>query len=317
MQADNPASFENGTRRLLPFGYLNHDRYKIAFVGSTRAGKTTYISRFFDVTGDGKIGMPMNMTRNGLQRFGIAVKSALIPLLKGNAEDGYVVQDEDWTATNEQYISRSINLVPPKYPRPTAEEDCIKNPFIAEVNGDSYVSFYDIAGEDAKYSKLIANIANGERIGVFCIINGKKDVNGNRKVSEMLGKANLDRSCPVAVILAKMDMLENQFDSNCHCLRTDYPEGNFARYEGSAVENEIDMASEEIKSYLEMNGLLPGIESDFDNIKYFGVSSFNFLDSIHNENEDVNAEGNVKFLCSSKRLEMPFLWMLKQFGVII
>lgn len=317
LRADAPNMFEADVRRLLPADYLKHDRYKIAFVGSTRAGKTTYISRFFDVSGDQKIGMPMVMTQSGLQRFGISVKPASIPMLRmeEGRNDSYVVQDVDWTDTHIQYTSRSINLYPSRYPRPTTEGDYTKYPFITEVNGGSYISFYDIAGEDAKYSKLIGNIANQECIGVFCIINGKKDVNGNQKVSEMLNKANLDKNCPVAVILTKMDILEREFDPNCHCLRTDYLDGSFATYEGSAVENEIDMASEEIKSYLERKNLLPDIK--FNNIKYFGVSSFNFKDSIHSENEDVDLPGQVKFICSSKRLEMPFLWMLKQFGVII
>ena len=319
LQSDNPTRFSSDSFRLLPADYLSHDRYKIAFVGSTRAGKTTYISRFFDVSGDDRIGMPMVMTQNGLQNFGVSVKAASIPKLSASTEisGAYIMQDTDWTDTNVQYTSRSINLAPPRYPKPTSEGDYTKYPFITEVNGTSYVSFYDIAGEDAKYSKLIANIANQECIGVFCIINGKKDINGNHKVSEMLSKAKLDKNCPVAVILTKMDILEGEFDSNCHCLRTDYLDGSCTTYEGSAVENEIDIASEEIRSYLERNNLLPSIESDFNNIKYFGVSSFNFLDGIHSENEDVNEPGKVKFLCSSKRMEMPFLWMLKQFGIII
>ncbi len=317
LNPDNPKQFDPETMRLLPSDYLNHDRYKIAFVGSTRAGKTTYISRFFDLSGAEKVGMPMVMTANGLQNFGVSVKPASIPLLKrDNDKNGaYVVQDVDWTDTHTQYINRSINLYPSKYPKPTPEGDYNKYPFIAEVNGGSYVSFYDISGEDAKYSRIVENVANGECIGVFCIVNGKKDVGGNQKVSEMLNKANLNPNCPVAVILTKMDIIENEFDSNCHCLRSDYFNGAYGNYEGSDVENEIDVASEEIKSYLMSKELLPNIK--FNNIKYFCVSSFNFRDSIHNENEDINQPGTIKFVCSSKRLEMPFLWMLKQFGVII
>ena len=87
-------------------------------------------------------------------------------------------------------------------------------------------------------------------------------------------------------------------------------------YEGSVVEREIDFSSEEIKSYLATEGLLPKFEAKYKNIKYFGVSSFNFVDAIHNQLEDINAPGKIKFECSSKRMELPFLWMLKQFAVI-
>ena len=59
------------------------------------------------------------------------------------------------------------------------------------------------------------------------------------------------------------------------------------------------------------------IESKFSNVKYFGVSSFNFFDSIHAEGESADEPPkNVKFECSSKRLELPFIWLLYQLGII-
>ena len=131
----------------------------------------------------------------------------------------------------------------------------------------------------------------------------------------MINSANLTPETPIAVIVTKMDMLESKFDSNCHCLRSNYFD-DCGDYEGSVVEREIDFSSEEIKSYLATEGLLPKFEAKYKNIKYFGVSSFNFVDAIHNQLEDINAPGKIKFECSSKRMELPFLWMLKQFAVI-
>ena len=112
-----------------------------------------------------------------------------------------------------------------------------------------------------------------------------------------------------------MDMLESKFDVHSRCLRTDYLDGS-KKYEGSALQREIDYSSEEIRSYLWYMNLLPNFGQTYSNVKYFGVSSFNFLDSIHREHEDPNAPGRVRFLSSAMRMELPFVWMLKQFGVI-
>lgn len=317
LDSNKSNAFDGGFTRLLPQDYLGHGRYKIAFLGSTRAGKTTYISRFFEITGDTPININMDMTKNCLKQFGVNVNTAPIALLRKNSgTNDYVIQDVNWTDTKDKYTERSINLNPPKYPGTTSKEDYTKYPFIAKVNNSSYVAFYDIAGEDAKHSKQIDNIANDERAGVFFLINGKKDIIGNNAVTQMLNESKLDKNCPVAVILAKMDMLEGEFDSNCHCLRSDYLDFTTRNYEGSEIENDINLASEEIRSYVEQNNLLPGLYKRFTNVKYFGVSSFNFKDSIHNDGDDDDRKGEVKFQCSAKRLELPFLWMIKQFGII-
>lgn len=325
LSPQNPLSFKGNNNRLLPLSFMEHDNYKIAFAGSARAGKTTYISRFFGLTGDTKISMPMTMTANSLKGFGINIKAA--PILKVERTNvGYQMTDSNWTDEQPQYIERSINLNEPRYPDRTTTGDYTSYPFIAEVNNNSYISFYDIAGEDAQHSMLVKNIANGELIGIFCIINGKSDIDGNNKVISMLkgaAKMNkaikddvaIDKRCPIAVIITKMDMIEMEFDSNCQCLRSDYFDSGKI-YEGSDIERIINISSEEIRSYLIQNALLPDFEGLYENVKYFGVSSFNFMDSIHNKLEDVNAPGKLKFECSSKRMELPFLWMLKQFGVI-
>ena len=88
-----------------------------------------------------------------------------------------------------------------------------------------------------------------------------------------------------------------------------YPDSGINRFQNGAEYSEI-------RSYLKYMSLLPNLDGTFDHVKYFGVSSFNFVDSIHNDMEDVNTPGKVKFACSSKRLELPFIWMLKQFDLI-
>ncbi len=313
-------TFNTDFRRLLPEAFLEHEHFKIAFTGSTRTGKTTYISRFFELSGDKRVGMPMTMTQNSVKRFGIDVNSAFIGLLKKEERPesmtaSYILSDESWTGSMVQYTDRSINLTPPRFPIPTSHRDYTMFPFITEVNRDTYVSFYDIAGEDAQNSVLIRNIANNGLIGIFLLVNGKSDKEANKRVIDNLVNSGLSPDSPIAVIVTKMDILEPLFDSNSHCLRTDYFD-KMRTYEGSRLQREIDISSEEIRSYLQREGLVPEFGRRFTNIKYFGISSFNFLDSIHNEDEDLNAPGRVKFICSSKRTELPFVWMLSRFGII-
>lgn len=332
--SDQIYRFDHTRTRLLPSDYMSHVSFKVAFVGSTRAGKTTYISRMFGVTGtDNKVSMPMTMTANSLKKFGLSVQSANIEklelILNGAVKDASTGEDKDnhyriantkWTDTQDEYRSRAITLHPSRYPERTTTGNSGKYttcPFVAEVNKKSYVAFYDIAGEDAQNAHdQIRRIANDQRIGVFCVINGHTDQNNNNSVLDELKKAELDKKCPIAVIVTKMDTLENEFDSSCRCLRSDYLDIAQKYYSGSSIEKEIDYSSEEIKSFLRKSGLMPDFDGTFENVRYFGVSSFNFLDSIHDNPDKIDDKGKVVFECSAKRIELPVLWMLKQFGII-
>lgn len=307
--------FKSERNRLLPYDFLGHQSFKIAFSGSVRAGKTTYISRFFDVNGDDKISMPMTMTKNAISQFDIDIKSVIIPELVKSGS-AYKITKKDWAMAQNYYKERSINLYKSRYPQPTnAESVTHPYPFITEVNGNTYVSFYDIAGEDAQHSTQVKEIGQDEIIGIFCLINGNADRGANEKVINMLRNANLNPRCPVAVMVTKMDMLEDSFDSNCRCLRTDYFESE-KEYSESRLKREIDISSLEIESFLQQKGLVPNFGDSFENVKYFGISSFNFFDSIHKAGDDPNNPGKVRFSCSSKRMELPFVWLLFQLGII-
>ena len=312
--------------RLLPDEYLAKRCYKIAFHGSKRSGKTTYMSRLFDIHGVGnKANMPMTMTRNTLARLGVNVSSALIPKIETiNDADGrhtgkYKVSNEDWTLEESFYVERRIDLYPEHHvvPTPQPEAGVVLPPLIATVNNQAYFSFYDMAGEDAVNSTMFDVIAGGQNedpIGVLLIINGNSDPYGIQAVFNQLTHSKISRKSPVAVIVTKMDIWEQNLDSNCFCRRTDYSKKSVDKY--------IDYSSEEIRSYLvTQNGFVDiqhKKEKDnlFENVKYFGVSSFNFKDSIHvNENTEDDLAEAIRFECSSRGLELPFYWMIKQFGV--
>ena len=324
--------FDSELTRLLPANFLEHTSFKIAFTGATRSGKTTYISRFFNISGDKQTSanMTMSMIGNALKQFGIDIQSVFIPHLELREGNNYRSTKKDWAMSQGFYKQRIINCYPSVYPTSTTslsdagrdgktrKIDPQANPFTAEINKHTYVSFYDISGEDAAEEVQIEKISGDDKqiIGIFLIINGNLKESENRKIVEKLMAAKISGECPVAVIINKMDMIEDQFDPNCHCLRTDYFNSG-SGYAGSALESEVDISSLEIESFIRRNNLMQHIESKFSNIKYFGVSSFNFFDSIHAEGESADEPPkNVKFECSSKRLELPFIWLLYQLGII-
>jgi len=324
--------FDVDFTRLLPAHFLEHSSFKIAFTGAPRSGKTTYISRFFNITGgeDTAANMTMAMIGNALSQFKIDIQSVFVPQLEFKDGREYRSTKKDWAMSQKFYTDRIINCYPSVYPNSTEslsdagrdskvrKIDPQANPFIAEINKHTYVSFYDISGEDATAEVQIEKVAADDNsiIGIFLIINGNLKSSENEKIVEKLMAANISGQCPVAVIINKMDMIEEQFDSNAHCLRTDYFDSGKG-YAESALEAEVDMSSIEIESFIRQNNLMPQIESKFSNVKYFGVSSFNFFDSIHAEGESADEPPkNVKFECSSKRLELPFIWLLYQLGII-
>lgn len=320
--AEDSEQNEGAIERLLPHDYLGHDSFKIGFMGSARAGKTTYISRFFDLDYDGSVThINMEMAKKSLAVFGIDIESAPIrklqPIREGDRFE-HTIETENWTDRAAEYADRAISLKHGKFPGMTVTgKDYFDFPFIAEVNGKTYAAFYDIAGEDSQKEVKIRNIAeDGDVVGIFCVINGKADPVQNQHVFNKLTEAHLDRRCPLAIIVAKMDTLEDKFDSNCHCLRTDYFDSGKGRYDGSLLEWEIDYSSAEIESYLIDAGLMPELGDNFENVKFFGVSAFNFDESIHSLRNTLNKAEAVRFECSAKRLELPFIWMLRQFSVI-
>ena len=150
------------------------------------------------------------------------------------------------------------------------------------------------------------------------MVNGRTDTGSNDMIIRVLQNAEISTDSPVAVILTKLDILKDEFNGNCHCLRTDYLNYSFDKYDGSYLEKEIDISSEEVRSYLSNEvPLTLDLENKFKNVKYFALSSFNYSDSIiHKKDENENDPGELKFESSGFRLELPLVWMLRQFGII-
>ncbi len=320
MDLEESGNFSGDFQRLLPKDFMKHDSFKIAFLGSKRAGKTTFVSRFFDLSGDEfKAQMDMTMVHNALAEIGVNANAAYIQRIDPVDDMMYQFDRSNWITDRDYFIQREIDLMNGRYPEATATNEAGfgKNPFIAEINKDVYISFYDVAGEDSQDKQMVATIAGGENeyLGVFCIVSGTKDTAGVTAVFNQLRESRIHKDSPIAVIVTKFDTLKDYFDSSCHCSRTDYFDGTKI-YQDSYLQHEIDYSSEEIRSYLMHEGIYQDLTADFRNVKFFGVSSFNFKDSIHKDDERLEDQGHVRFGCSASRMELPFIWMLNQFGVI-
>ena len=331
-------------RRILPKDFLLHDNFKVAFTGSMRAGKTTYISRLFNINKNGSlnqgVAVNLNMIKKPLERFNVSINHAVVPLLTTSnkrvkdketkdKETAYVIEDINWDVGTSYYEQRAIDLRIGAFPTGTQTGLAFtKIPFCVETRRlsgknktSSYVSFYDVAGEDAQSSQSTLETIGSKKevpIGIFLLVNGRTDTGSNDMIIRVLQNAEISTDSPVAVILTKLDILKDEFNGNCHCLRTDYLNYSFDKYDGSYLEKEIDISSEEVRSYLSNEvPLTLDLENKFKNVKYFALSSFNYSDSIiHKKDENENDPGELKFESSGFRLELPLVWMLRQFGII-
>ena len=313
--------------RLLPENFFAHKHFKISVVGSKRAGKTTFISRLFDITG-----LNANLELSAKMLVNATKKSFKIEPYAINDMDvrNLAVSRNPWYKKSKFYSKYSIDVSKCLYPEATDKMDesqqdasrkIKKYPFVIKANKDSYVYFYDIAGEDAEQStNLLDDMLLNAPAGLFYLVDGRGNMMGNDRVFQRI-RTTLKTSktpCPIAIILTKFDMVEKEFDENCQCLRSDVYDMMGKTYEGSRLEQNIDLASEEIKSYLRRRGINPDFGANA-NVKYFGVSSFAAPDAVvHVDQTESSSEVNyLTHMCSGKRMELPVIWMLKQFGCIV
>ena len=324
--------------RLLPEEFLAHNHFKVAVVGSKRAGKTTFISRMFDITGTKiKTEMPARMMVNATHGKGFTLSTYSPRDLLVSDTEQWTVSENAWFKNEDKnvtfYSDYSIDVAQGRYPTATDKvkegaEDQTRNPlrfpFIFEVNNSDYLYFYDIAGEDAEESgNRLAMMIKNAPTGIFYLVDGSMNRSGNesvcKRIREVLGKRISEY--PIAVILTKFDKLEPFFDPNCHCLRADAFDMMDRRYEGSLLEENIELASAEICAYLTQKKIRP----DFGpgaNVRYFGMSSFADSRAVFHQDqtEGRGAQAEINYLryaSSAKRMELPLIWMLRQFGCIV
>lgn len=324
----------NSRPRLLPDKFLSHDSHKVFILGAARAGKSTYISKLFDITaskGSTDVNIPATSISNAIKKLIDKNVHSVVPSKVVSQDGKFKKTLERWYSSDGNndnqsfYGGYSINFGNNRsYPKPTttSNESMSRLPFILEIGKSDYISFYDIAGEDAqKGTGEVTKIMSSDNMGVFCLINPTKSAReDNRKVFETL-KAYLGegKNCPIAIIVTKFDTIEKLFDPSAYCLRNDYFDLNDSNaYEESYLEHCIDMASEEIKSYLDKE--LPSFDFGSQNVKYFGVSAMSTSSALYHESQKTKGKEEKNYLnfkCSGTRIELPLIWMMKQLGIIL
>ena len=195
---------------------------------------------------------------------------------------------------------------------------------------------------NTEQNKPVPLLDNPNRLGCIFIFNGEKenaDLYENqyytleRFISRLAAVREMDKDkeikVPLAIVLTKFDKYEKYFDSNSHCLRGDVKDMALfvrkeLRYAGSALQNNIDMASAEIENFLKGHfksndknifDLINSNAKYFSEVKFFGVSTVGFDEAIKHI-EGGKRENILQFLTAPKRLELPFIWMLSQYGII-
>jgi signal recognition particle receptor subunit beta len=314
---------KGGRGRILPEKFLEHRHYKVLIIGSKRAGKSTFISRLFDIAGkETNLDMTAEMLRNATKKTE-KINSYPMKNLPAREDGAPMFSAKSWYKVAEMprrhYGGYSIRLADGAYPEPTNTADLSAYPFVLKVGERDYVYFYDIAGEDAeKDPDLMKKMLAGGATGVLFLVDGKTNREGNNSVWNSLNQIASNTKLPLAVVLTKFDTIEKEFDENCHCLRADAYDMLSKRYDGSQLEQNIELASEEIHSYLIHRGIDPKLS--FENVCYFGVSSFSDSGAVFHRDQTSNEDKEINYLkhdCSAKRMELPVIWMLKQFGCII
>ena len=349
--------------RLLPYDFLNSDSFRLAVVGSPRSGKTFWLARLFPIS-KGTLGK-IPLTKSPLNKFWN--KSDYVSSEAGwryNVKDKRFIETE---FEDEFLKGFQWDVTTGRCPTPTTtKEDESKNleylesrPLSIKLNKKTaygkdraqYVHIYDMPGErfkksdeDETLSKLPL-VDNPNRLGAIFIFNDNGNFSSKQIRTSIHDTFNefLDRmvmanatDVPLAIVVTKFDEYEKNFDSNAHCLRNDvlrmakYTDVSGQKelfYSGSALQNNIDMASAEIECYLRETFCDPD-ENVFDlidkkqtsnmftNIKFFGVSALRFKQSIKHFAEGSSEVNIPQFFTSPKRTELPFIWMMHEFGLI-
>jgi hypothetical protein len=324
--------------RTLPDDFFDRNHFKVIVMGSKRAGKTTFISRLFGIRGSGEdTELHGDTISYGTKKL-VNLNPYSINCLRIVSDPGskkIVTSKDSWYKKNHSFYSAySIDINKGIYPGATntagnagevdKKRDITKTPFIMEVNKKDYVYFYDMAGEDAQRSTefiktLIGSPDDNQPVAIFYLVDSLAEKEDTLSVSSRIKEVLSGRKnpCPVSVILTKFDAIEDKFDDNCHCLRSNANDMMARSYENSDLEKNVDFASEEICSYLSMKGINPDF-GEAANVKYFGVSAFSSPDAIYHESQKGTKE-EVNYLLHSsspKRMELPIIWTLRQFGCI-
>ena len=320
--------------RLLPENIHKKRNYSIAVLGKARSGKTAYISRLLNVTGRDKDVMVEPNAHEAFRFYNItSYASDLVARKKQSIQkDCYSIHHTPYYSGGEardfvkEFINKYIiDFENRKFIMPPVTGEAARTtefPFILNINNEAYLNIYDIAGEDVEDGSEVLNvITKDENTSILIILDVSKDIEINKNIlkNASIALQNYKSTSPIAIVLSKFDKIENEFNSNCACLRSDYTALLTKNLDSSSLIHHIDAASDEIESYFYKKDL--DIRNEFFvgfNIKFFSASIVTYSDAIyHKENDNTSLEENgLNFVAKTKRVELPILWILHELGEI-
>ncbi len=220
-------------------------------------------------------------------------------------------------------------------PAHTQEADmsyCSFHPFSFRMGNLGYGFFYDVPGEVLDAALVTSNrlraVKNADCL--VLIINGYDEKylgDSIKEVQDKVLKAAYNvlgerlYKIPIAIVLAKFDMIMDVFDDNCHILREnilhmiDTDKAKRGIYRGSAVQKHIDYSSYEIEHYLTSKGQEDFVKSmrAFNYCRYFAASALGSDTCFEKHGPDNKI---MKFHERPLRLELPIIWLMYQMGLI-
>lgn len=244
--------------------------------------------------------------------------------------DKITLTNETHKLIRERYMVE-VGRALPRHTEGTDIKFCGLHPFVFDLGTLGYTFFYDIPGEAFRSTKKEIDNLRGVKNAdcLILIINGyaKDHINDSIRAVEdgleaavkIMGEEKLYNT-PVAVVLAKFDMLRDSFDDNCHILRENILQlidGEFKKkkavYSNSALERHIDCSSYEIEHYLASQGEKAFVNNmkKFAYLKYFAVSALGSDDCYSHDAQKI-----LKFHERPLRLELPIIWLMYQMGLI-
>ena len=348
--------------RILPQDFLGADSFRLAVIGETRSGKSFMLTRMFPFEQKREYvainQSPLNLYfRNG------GISEVRLQNVELQNKNNFILDKVKlWrTGVHNDFVWNAKTGFCPGFTKKTPEQNeydiLERNPIVLSFEKrasflkkprKNYVFVYDMPGEshspqnNTEQNKPVPLLDNPNRLGCIFIFNGEKenaDLYENqyytleRFISRLAAVREMDKDkeikVPLAIVLTKFDKYEKYFDSNSHCLRGDVKDMALfvrkeLRYAGSALQNNIDMASAEIENFLKGHfksndknifDLINSNAKYFSEVKFFGVSTVGFDEAIKHI-EGGKRENILQFLTAPKRLELPFIWMLSQYGII-
>lgn len=314
-----------GTTLILPDNFLKQRNYKIFINGIRRAGKSVFFSKSFGFSmNNGRITVTADILKNGLSKyFGKNLNVYTSPEIKKSASGvSYEVKNNEWY--NSSAIGKSSKnnypiVLDECFPETSELNDdpkLLSRPFILDINRQSKMFFYDISGE-----KVVTNGLYLGGNGMFIFINADyEEKEGNYKnLLKPIENVYKNKKVPAAFIVTKFDKYMKEFNENSQCLRTDVYNMSDKNYHESRLESNINIASEEIKSWLstrDVGAIVKQLEQYFTKVSYFGVSALGQEEIVRNIKVQGKDKNWLLFDSSSIRAELPFLWMMYQLKII-